>query len=161
MLGSFPLEPPPGRRLRVPDWSPSSYVCCWVAESRIGLGTSRSRLSSDARLGFAAPSVGSLHSFLRRAYLIFYCGTTLLSRGETTDCRHGDERQRDSRYGPRATHQPHHGHQRTEKKESELQPVHHNVLAVLHPEQVEVEVWRADELEVRRGLSSELDEMWS
>jgi len=39
--------------------------------------------------------------------------------------------------------------------------VNHNVLAVLHPEQVEVEVWRADELEVRRGLSSELDEMWS
>jgi hypothetical protein len=24
-----------------------------------------------------------------------------------------------------------------------------------------VEIWRADELEVRRGLSSELDEMWS
>ena len=39
--------------------------------------------------------------------------------------------------------------------------MNHNVLAVLHPEQVEVEVWRADELEVRRGLSSELDEMWS
>ena len=35
------------------------------------------------------------------------------------------------------------------------------VLAVLSPEQVEVELWRADELEVRRGLSSELDEMWS
>ena len=35
------------------------------------------------------------------------------------------------------------------------------VLAVLNPEQVEVEIWRADELEVRRGLSSELDEMWS
>jgi len=34
-------------------------------------------------------------------------------------------------------------------------------LAVLSPEQVEVELWRADELEVRRGLSSELDEMWS
>src|SRR5262245_42503911 len=31
----------------------------------------------------------------------------------------------------------------------------------MHPEQVEVEIWRADELEVRRGLSSELDEMWS
>ena len=30
----------------------------------------------------------------------------------------------------------------------------------MHPEQVEVEIWRADELEVRRGLSSELDEMW-
>jgi len=55
----------------------------------------------------------------------------------------------------------HHGHQRTEKKEPELQPVHHTVLAVLSPEQVEVELWRADELEVRRGLSSELDEMWS
>ena len=39
--------------------------------------------------------------------------------------------------------------------------MNHAVLAVLHPEQVEVEIWRADELEVRRGLSSELDEMWS
>jgi len=35
------------------------------------------------------------------------------------------------------------------------------VLACLNPEQVEVEIWRADALEVRRGLSSELDEMWS
>jgi insertion element IS1 protein InsB len=42
-----------------------------------------------------------------------------------------------------------------------LQLVKHSALAVLHPEQVEVEVWRADELEVRRGLNSELDEMWS
>jgi insertion element IS1 protein InsB len=42
-----------------------------------------------------------------------------------------------------------------------LQPVNHHVLASLHPAQVEVEIWRADELEVRRGLSSELDEMWS
>jgi insertion element IS1 protein InsB len=39
--------------------------------------------------------------------------------------------------------------------------VNRGVLAVLNPEQVEVEIWRADELEVRRGLSSELDEMWS
>jgi IS1 family transposase len=39
--------------------------------------------------------------------------------------------------------------------------VNHGVLASLNPEQVEVEIWRADELEVRRGLSSELDEMWS
>ena len=39
--------------------------------------------------------------------------------------------------------------------------MNHGVLAFLHPEQVEVEIWRADELEVRRGLSSELDEMWS
>ena len=35
------------------------------------------------------------------------------------------------------------------------------VLQHLNPEYVEVEIWRADELEVRRGLSSELDEMWS
>jgi insertion element IS1 protein InsB len=31
----------------------------------------------------------------------------------------------------------------------------------LPPEHVEVELWRADALEVQRGLSSELDEMWS
>jgi insertion element IS1 protein InsB len=35
------------------------------------------------------------------------------------------------------------------------------VLKHLQPQQVEVEIWRADALEVRRGLSSELDEMWS
>jgi insertion element IS1 protein InsB len=39
--------------------------------------------------------------------------------------------------------------------------VNHSVLVTVHPAQVEVEIWRADELEVRRGLSSELDEMWS
>jgi insertion element IS1 protein InsB len=39
--------------------------------------------------------------------------------------------------------------------------VNHAVLASLNPELVEVELCRADELEVRRGLSSELDEMWS
>ena len=35
------------------------------------------------------------------------------------------------------------------------------MLRVLNPEQVEVEILRADELDERRGLSSELDEMWS
>ena len=35
------------------------------------------------------------------------------------------------------------------------------VLQHLSSEHVEVEIWRADALEVRRGLSSELDEMWS
>jgi insertion element IS1 protein InsB len=35
------------------------------------------------------------------------------------------------------------------------------VLQHLRPAHVEVEIWRADELEVRRGLTSELDEMWS
>src|ERR1041384_2462261 len=39
--------------------------------------------------------------------------------------------------------------------------VNQAVLQRLNPEHVEVEIWRADELEVRRGLSSELDEMWS
>ena len=39
--------------------------------------------------------------------------------------------------------------------------MNHRVLPHLRPEQVEVEIRRADELEVRRGLSSELDEMWS
>ena len=35
------------------------------------------------------------------------------------------------------------------------------MLAIVHPEQVEVAICRADELEARRGLSSELDELWS
>jgi insertion element IS1 protein InsB len=39
--------------------------------------------------------------------------------------------------------------------------VHQAVLQHLPPEHVEVEIWRADALEVRRGLSSELAEMWS
>jgi insertion element IS1 protein InsB len=39
--------------------------------------------------------------------------------------------------------------------------VHQTVLKHLPPEHVEVEIGRADELEVRRGLSAELDEMWS
>jgi insertion element IS1 protein InsB len=39
--------------------------------------------------------------------------------------------------------------------------VHQSVWPHCNPEQVEVERWRADVLEVRRGLSSELDEMWS
>jgi len=42
-----------------------------------------------------------------------------------------------------------------------LQTVNHALLAILNPEQVEVEILRAEELDQRRGLSSELDEMWS
>jgi hypothetical protein len=37
--------------------------------------------------------------------------------------------------------------------------VNQAVLQHLHPEHVEVEIWRADALEVHCGLSSELDEM--
>src|SRR5713101_6911585 len=47
------------------------------------------------------------------------------------------------------------------KKEPDLQLVNQAVLAYLHPEQVEVAICRADELDQRRGLSSELDQMWS
>ena len=35
------------------------------------------------------------------------------------------------------------------------------LLQILRPEQVEVEVCRSEELDRRRGLTSELDEMWS
>jgi insertion element IS1 protein InsB len=39
--------------------------------------------------------------------------------------------------------------------------VNQAVLQHLHPEHVEVEICHADELAQRRGLTSELDEMWS
>jgi len=39
--------------------------------------------------------------------------------------------------------------------------VNQAVLQHLHPAHVEVEICRADELAQRRGLTSELDEMWS
>src|SRR4029434_4576528 len=42
-----------------------------------------------------------------------------------------------------------------------LQQVNKAVLKYLHPEQVEVEICRADELAQRRGLTSEFDEIWS
>jgi len=47
------------------------------------------------------------------------------------------------------------------KKAPALQHVNEPLLQVLHPEQVEVEVCRSEELDHRRGLTSELDEMWS
>jgi hypothetical protein len=47
------------------------------------------------------------------------------------------------------------------KKAPELHQVNHALLAALPPDQVEVELCRADELEVRRGLASEFDDMWS
>ena len=45
------------------------------------------------------------------------------------------------------------------KKEPELEHVHQALLKHLHPEHVEVEICRAEELAHRRGLTSELDEM--
>ena len=46
-----------------------------------------------------------------------------------------------------------------EKKAPVLQHVNAPLVQVLHPEQVEVEVCHSEELERRRGLTSELDEM--
>jgi insertion element IS1 protein InsB len=45
------------------------------------------------------------------------------------------------------------------KKESELKQVNQAVLKALHPEHVEVEICRADELAQRRGLASARDAM--
>jgi hypothetical protein len=59
------------------------------------------------------------------------------------------------------TRQSHHGHQSTQEKASALQQVNQTVLQSLHPEQVAVEIRRDDELAQRRGVPSELDEMWS
>jgi hypothetical protein len=39
--------------------------------------------------------------------------------------------------------------------------VNHAGLRLLNPEQVDVGICRADELDQRRGLTSELDEMWA
>ena len=47
------------------------------------------------------------------------------------------------------------------KKASDLEQVNHTGLQELHPEHVEGEICRAEELEHRRGLTSELDERWS
>ena len=47
------------------------------------------------------------------------------------------------------------------KKAPDLQPVHHAVWQVVHPEHVTGERGRAEALEQRRGLTSELDAMWS
>jgi hypothetical protein len=47
------------------------------------------------------------------------------------------------------------------KKAPALEHVNHAVLHVLRPEHVEVEICRSEELDHRRGLTSELDEMWS
>ena len=45
------------------------------------------------------------------------------------------------------------------KKAPDLQQVNHAVLQVVHPEHVTVEICRSEELDQRRGLTSELDEI--
>jgi insertion element IS1 protein InsB len=80
---------------------------------------------------------------------------------KATDRRYGHECERHSRYRAGVARKSHHGHQRTQKKAPQLQQVNQTVLQHLHPAQVEVAIYRADALTQRRGLTSELDEMWS
>jgi insertion element IS1 protein InsB len=84
-----------------------------------------------------------------------------ITGGEATNRRYSPERQWHSRYRARVARQPYNSTERIKKKEPELTPVNQAVLQHLHPACVEVEIWHADALEVRRGRSSELDEMWS
>ena len=80
---------------------------------------------------------------------------------EATDRRYGHEGERHSRYRAGVARESYHGHQSTQNKAPQLQQVNQTVLQHLHPAQVEVAIYRADELTQRRGLTSELDEMWS
>ena len=59
------------------------------------------------------------------------------------------------------TCQSYHCHERTQKKAPDLQQVNKGGLKYLHAEHVEVAIYRADKLAQHRGLTSELDEMWS
>src|SRR5262249_39103503 len=89
------------------------------------------------------------------------CLCRAIACGQATDCRYGHERQRHSRHCPRLAHQSEHSPGRIKKKAPALEPVNHAVLQGLNPEHVEGEMCRSEELDHRRGLTSELDEMWS
>jgi insertion element IS1 protein InsB len=47
------------------------------------------------------------------------------------------------------------------KKAPDLHQVNHTVLQAVNPERITVEMCRSEELDRRRGLTLELDEMWS
>src|SRR5262252_8238588 len=83
-----------------------------------------------------------------------------MASGEGADRRHGDACQWDARHRTCRARQYQHGHDSTQKKASDLHQVNHVVLQVVHPEHITVEICRAEELDRRRGLTSELDEMW-
>jgi hypothetical protein len=80
---------------------------------------------------------------------------------QRADRRDGDECQWYSRYGSCLAREHQYSDDGIKKKEPELEQVNHAVLRLLNPEQVEVEICRSEELDQRRGLTSELDEMWS
>src|SRR5215217_6275477 len=56
---------------------------------------------------------------------------------------------------------PQYGHDRIKKKAPNLHQVNHAVLQAVNPEHIVVEMCRSEALDHRRGLTSELDEMWS
>jgi hypothetical protein len=102
----------------------------------------------EPRPGGAVRGEPLLH--LRSAGL---CLRRAIAWGEASAHRHGSECEWHPRHGARVTRQSHHRHQRTQKKAPVLHQVNHALLAALPPEQVEVEICRADALEVRRGLA--------
>jgi len=75
------------------------------------------------------------------------------ARCQRPDNRHGAQWQRHTRHGEGVAGQPQHGHQRTKKKESCLEPVNRKRLEALNPDGVVVDIQRVDD--------AELDEMWS
>jgi insertion element IS1 protein InsB len=89
------------------------------------------------------------------------CLRWAIAGGEATDRRDGHECERHSRYGAGVARESDYGPERIKKKEPDLQQVNKAVLKHLHPAQVEVGICRAEELAQRRGVTSELDEMWS
>jgi transposase-like protein len=78
-----------------------------------------------------------------------YCQSTdIVRHGTTSEGKQRYRYRRDSGYCAGVTRQSGHRHQRTQKKASALQQVNQAVLQYLHPEQGEVELCRADELDL-------------
>jgi len=78
-----------------------------------------------------------------------YCQSTdIVRHGTTSEGKQRYRYRRDSGYCAGVTRQSGHHHQRTQKKASALQQVNQAVLQYLHPEQGEVELCRADELDL-------------
>jgi hypothetical protein len=78
--------------------------------------------------------------------------------GHAADRGEGAERQRYARSRARAARPFRRRHDSTQTQVPHFQQVHQTVLQPLHPEPVEVERWRADAPEGRRGRRAERDE---
>jgi transposase-like protein len=78
-----------------------------------------------------------------------YCQSTdIVRHGTMSEGKQRYRYRRDSGYCAGVTRQSGHRHQRTQNKASTLQQVNQAVLQYLHPEQGEVELCRADELDL-------------